>query len=66
MSGPGDVKGLAQRIFHACLFLLGAAIAINVAVAYLEPVIPWLISAAVVVFLGWLVVAIVRWRRSRW
>ncbi|MFJ9781077.1 hypothetical protein ACIRSS_15920 [Amycolatopsis sp. NPDC101161] len=46
--------------------MLGASIALNLAVAFLRPVVPWLIAGLTVAFLVWCVVAFIRWRRSRW
>jgi hypothetical protein len=53
-------------IFRASTLLLGAVIALNWAIAYLQPVLPWLIGGFALVCVIWIVIAIVRWRRSRW
>ena len=64
---PGSpFKNPVGWILHASLMLLGAAIALNLAVAFLCPILPWLIGGAGLVAAAWLTVAIVRWRRSRW
>ena len=53
-------------VFHASLMLLGATIALNLAVAFLCPILPWLISGAGLVASIWIAIAIMRWRRARW
>lgn len=51
-------------IFRTSLLLLGASIALNLAVAWLCPIVPWLAGAGALIAAAWAVVAIVRWRRS--
>lgn len=51
---------------RASLLCLGVAIAINLAVAFLRPVLPWIVAAVALGSCAWIAVAIVRWRRSRW
>ncbi|TDU06600.1 hypothetical protein EDD99_5163 [Streptomyces sp. 846.5] len=53
-------------VFHASLLILGATIAINLTVAFLRPVLPWLVSGIALLAVTWIAVAIVRWRRSKW
>jgi uncharacterized membrane protein len=53
-------------IFHASLMLLVAAIALNLAVAFLCPILPWLIGGAALVATTWIVIVVMRWRQSRW
>jgi hypothetical protein len=53
-------------LFRASMLVLGTVIALNLAIALLRPILPWLISGAVVGGVIWVVVAVVRWRRSRW
>ncbi len=64
--GEGQGSRPLVRGFHACLLVLGSVIALHVAVAYLKPIIPWLIGVAVLVVCIWAVVAFIRWRRARW
>jgi hypothetical protein len=64
---PGSpMKNPVGWVFHASLMLLGAAIALNLAVAFLCPVLPWLIGGAGLIATTWIVIAVIRWRRSRW
>lgn len=51
-------------VFRASLLLLGAAIALNLAVAWLRPVLPWLVGSVGLIVTAWIATAIVRWRRS--
>lgn len=59
-------KGVFTRIFHASLLLLGTVIALNLAIGWLCPILPWLIGAAALVAITWIVIAIIRWRRSQY
>lgn len=53
-------------VFRASMLLLGAVIVLNVALALLRPILPWLIAGLALAATAWIAVAIVRWRRSRW
>lgn len=53
-------------IFRASFMLLAAVIALDTAVSFLRPIMPWIIGGAVLAALAWMAIAIVRWRRSRW
>lgn len=53
-------------VLRASLLCLGAAIAINLAIAFLHPVLPWIVTAIAFSSCAWIAVVIVRWRRSRW
>lgn len=70
MSGdrkPGlPFLNIYEWLFRASLLLLGASIALNVAIAFLVPVLPWLAGVLVLLVISAIVVAVVRWRRSRW
>jgi hypothetical protein len=61
-----ETRSLAERAFHTSLLILGIAIALNVAVAYLQAVWPWIVGVLAIGSTVWGVIAIVRWRRSRW
>lgn len=64
--GSGSGKSPVVRFFHGCLMLLGGAIALELAFVVLEGVLPWVIGVGSAVGLVWAVVAVIRWRRSRW
>jgi hypothetical protein len=53
-------------IFHASALLLGAVIALNIAVTFLRPILPWLIDGFALAATAWITIAVIRWRRSRW
>lgn len=64
---PGyPVRNPFEWIFRASLLLLGAVVALNVAVVFLCPVLPWLIGGIALTATTWIAVAVARWRRSRW
>lgn len=60
------VRSPFERLFHAALLVLGAVIAINVAIAYLGPILPWIIGGVVLAVVGWAVAVYIRWRRQQW
>jgi hypothetical protein len=64
--GPWPMRSPFEWVFRASALLLGAVVALNLAITFLRPILPWIIGGVLLVLLGWLVVAIVRWRRSRW
>lgn len=59
-------ESVIARAFRASLLILATMIALNLAVAYLRSVLAWLIAGAATAAVVWALVAIVRWRRSRW
>lgn len=63
---PSPMKNPFLWVFRASMLLLGAVIALNVAVGYLQPILPWLIGGVLLAGSVWITVAIMRWRRSRW
>lgn len=64
--GKSPLRRPLDWVFHASLLVLGAVIALNLALAFLRPILPWLIGGVAVAALIWVVVAVVHWRRSRW
>jgi hypothetical protein len=63
MGGP---DGLLERLWRTSLLLLGTAIALYVAVQLIQAV--WHILLAIAAALGaaWLILALLRYRRSGW
>lgn len=55
-----------QSVFRASALVLGTVIALNLAIAFLRPILPWIVGGILAAFAAWLVVLVVRWRRSRW
>lgn len=61
-----SASGLPSRVFRACVLILGAVLALNLAVAYVQPILPWIVGVGLAIGAVWSGIAIVRWRRSRW
>lgn len=59
-------KNLAQRFFDLSLLLLGAIIALWVALQFLAQFWGWIVLIAVLVAAVWAPIAILRARRDRW
>lgn len=59
-------KNPIQWFFRSSLLVLVAMLALTWSVELLRDLLPWLIGTAVVVGIGWAIVAVVRWRRSQW
>ncbi len=59
-------KNLAQRFFDLSLLLLGAIIALWVALQFLAQFWGWIVLIAVLVAAVWTLIAILRVRRNRW
>ena len=53
-------------IWQASLLIFGSIVLLNLSIAYLQPLLPWLIGAAVLALVLWVAIAIIRWRQSRW
>jgi hypothetical protein len=60
------ISGPFERVFHASLLLLGAVVALNLALAFLRPLLPWIAGAFIVGSLAWITVVLIRWRRMNW
>jgi hypothetical protein len=61
-----DKKRPIERTFQVCLLVLGISIVLNLAISYLRADLPWIAGAAAVALTAWVVVAVIRWRRSKW
>ena len=61
-----DTPNPVERAFHLSLLALGTVVALNIAIGYLRPVLPWLTGGLVVGLVTWVVIALIRWRRSKW
>jgi len=59
-------EGFVGKLFHACLLVLGAMVALSLAMDILRCYWPWLAGVAGVVLGIWAVVWLVRSRRNRW
>lgn len=63
---PSPMRNPIGWVFRASLLFLGAVIALNLGIAYLRPILSWIIGGILLAGMAWAVVAITRWRRSRW
>lgn len=64
-----DKKPLTSPIrwlFNASWMVLGAVIALRMAVCYIQPIWPWIVGMVALFGVIWVAIALVRWRRSRW
>lgn len=59
-------RSYVALLFQSALLILGAVIALRLAVSYVQPILPWIIGGIVVIAFAWIVVALARWRRNRW
>jgi hypothetical protein len=57
---------LYEWLFRASLLLFGSVIVLNLAIVFLVPILPWIVGVLALAAIVWLVIVIVRWRRSRW
>ena len=60
------VRSPIRWLFDSALLMLGAVIALRVAIGYVQPIVPVLIIVAATVAVASIVVAVVRWRANRW
>lgn len=60
------MRSPVEWFWHAALLVLGAVIALNLAISFLRPILPWLIGGLVFAGVGWLAVALVQYKRNRW
>ena len=59
-------RSLITSLFQSALLILGAVIALRLAVCYVQPILPWIVGGLAVGALVWVVVAVARWHRNQW
>jgi hypothetical protein len=59
-------KNPAAWVFRTSMLILGAVIALNLAIVFVRPMLPWLVTGGALAAIAWCVVAVARLRRSRW
>jgi hypothetical protein len=59
-------KGPLDRATRIVLLFWGFIIAIGAVSTYFRPILPWIAGGVLVAFTTWVVIAVVRWRRSKW
>lgn len=61
-----QLRGLVERPTRIILLFWAFIITLGAITRYLRPVLPWIAGTVAALFIIWMVVAIIRWRRSRW
>lgn len=67
-----DKKGLSpfkpylERGIRTVALIWWVFIAIGCLTTYLRPLLPWIAGAVVIAVTTWIIIAVVRWRRSKW
>jgi hypothetical protein len=59
-------KGLLGRATRAILLIWGFFIVLSALTVYLRPILPWIAGGVSLAITAWVVVAVIRWRRSKW
>jgi hypothetical protein len=59
-------KGPLERVARIVLLLWGFIIAIGALTTYFRALLPWIAGGVLVAFTVWVVIAVIRWRRSKW
>jgi hypothetical protein len=53
-------------LFHTSLLILGTVLALNVAIASVRPILPWIVGGIIIAAATALVIATIRWNRRKW
>ena len=53
-------------LFHTALLVLGAVIALNMAITLVRPILPWIIGGIIIATVTFLVIVSIRSDRRRW
>ncbi|WP_160050467.1 hypothetical protein [Nocardiopsis sp. FR4] len=64
--GLSPFRNPAQWLLRTSLLVLVAMLALTWSLELFKDLLPWLLGIAVVVGIGWAIVAVIRWRRSQW
>lgn len=63
---PDPVKSPFEWLFHTSLLVFGTVLALNLAIAYIRPILPWIVGGIVIAAVTALVIATMRWNRRNW
>lgn len=55
-----------EWLWHGSLMILGAVLALHLAIRLLEPIWPWLAGAGLIGLAVWIAFTVQRWRDRRW
>jgi hypothetical protein len=59
-------KGPLERVTRVIMVIWGFFIFLGALTIYLRPILPWIAGGVSLAIATWVVIAIVRWRRSKW
>ena len=59
-------KPYLEKVIRTVALLWWGVVAIGVLATYLRPILPWIATGVVIAVTTWTVIAVVRWRRSKW
>lgn len=63
---PSLFKKPLERVARVLLLIWGFFIFVGALTVYLRPILPWIAGGVSLAIAAWVVVAIIRWRRSKW
>lgn len=63
---PAPFKSYVERLSRLFALFWGFIIAIGALATYFHPILPWIAGAVSLGVTAWVVIAIVRWQRSKW
>jgi hypothetical protein len=59
-------RGPVDRFFHACLLVVGGALALDIAIQLLAEIWVWLVIVGLIALAGFIGIEIWRHKRNRW
>ncbi len=59
-------KPYVERGIRTVFVIYWVIVAIGILTVYLRPILPWIAGGVVIAVTTWVVIAVVRWRRSKW
>jgi len=62
MSPEGEPRDPMRWLFRAAMLVLGAVVTLNIAIAFLDPILPWIIGGGLIGAAVYAVVVYRRWR----
>lgn len=63
---PAPMRGPLERAGRIILLFWGFIIAIGALATYFHPLLPWVAGAVSLGVVSWVMIAVIRWRRSKW
>jgi hypothetical protein len=59
-------KAPLERATRVLLLIWGFLIFLSALTVYLRPFLPWIVGGVSLAIATWVVIAVIRWRRSKW